>query len=131
MEAGFTHDAQRGYYAMVEIPGSDGASFRVIDASDPSYVRDRANAYHGHIEVNTPNRSPYPVVRKLAEANLATLRVLGHGYATDGSRVWHEGVFLPGADAGTFMLTDEPGNDADAHDRTKSWNRGKRVKASV
>jgi hypothetical protein len=131
MEAGFTRDAQRGYYQMVEIAGSDGASLRAIDPDDPSYVRDRTTAYHGHVEVNTPNRGPYPVVRKLAQANLATLRVLGRGYATDGSRVWHEGVVLPHADAGTFVLSDEPGSDADAHDRTQSWSMGKRVKASL
>ncbi|GAB2480932.1 hypothetical protein GCM10027082_34740 [Comamonas humi] len=123
----FARDAQRGYFEHTEIPGSHGPSFVLMNEDDPSYARDRAHAWHGHIEVNQPNRGPHPVVRPLRGADLATLRALGHGYAADARQVWYEGEPLAQADAGSFTVLDAVAPDMDARDNRQAWQRGRTV----
>jgi hypothetical protein len=127
LAGGFARDAQRGYYERVEIAGSHGATFKVIDDRDASYAHDQAIAFHAHIERNEPNKPPHPVVRKLRDAELATLRVLGRGYAADTKRVWYEGERVAGADAQSFTVTEDFTAQADAKDKTTAWQRGQRV----
>jgi hypothetical protein len=67
------------------------------------------------------------VVRKLRNAELATLRVLGRGYAADAKRVWYEGERVAGADAQSFTVTEDFTAQADAKDKTTAWQRGQRV----
>ena len=125
----FARDVQRGYFEHAEIPGSHGPSFTLMSEDDPGYARDRSQAWHGHIEVNQPDRGPHPVVRPLRGADMATLRALGRGYAADAQKVWYEGVRLPQADAASFKIQDDFTGDADAHDRTHVWQRGQIITA--
>jgi hypothetical protein len=123
----FARDAQRGYYARLEIPGSHGPSFASIDPRDPDYARDRAHVYHGHREVNTPNQGPHPVLRIVRQADPATLRVLGRGYASDATHVWHRGELVTGVDAASFQVDESYVGDADARDRLGPWSAGRRI----
>ena len=123
----FARDAQRGYFEHADIPGSHGASFALMDEDDPGYARDRAHAWHGHIEVNQPNRGPHPVLRPLQGADMATLRALGRGYAADARRVWYQGEPLARADAASFTVLTEATAEVDAHDRAQAWQRGRAV----
>ena len=123
----FARDARRGYFEHAEIPGSDGASFVVMNEDDPGYARDHAHAWHGHIEVNQLNQGPHPVLRPLHGADMATLRALGRGYAADARQVWHQGLPLARADAATFAVRDDVTGDVDAHDRLHAWHRGQAV----
>ncbi|GAB2490959.1 hypothetical protein GCM10027082_47550 [Comamonas humi] len=129
----FARDARRGYFERAEIPGSDGASFALMHADDPGYVRDRAHAWHGHIEVNQPNKGPHPVLRPLRGSDLSTLRALGRGYAADARQVWYQGLPLALADAASFAVQDNVTGDVDAHDRAKNgqaraWQHGHLVR---
>ena len=123
----FAHDAQRGYFEHAEIPASHGASFALMDEDDPGYARDRAHAWHGHIEVSQPNRGPHPVLRPLQGADMATLRALGRGYAADARRVWYQGEPLARADAASFTVLADATAEADARDRAQAWQRGRAV----
>lgn len=127
----FARDAQRGYFEHAEIPASHGPSFALMDEDDPGYARDRTHAWHGHIEVNQPDRGPHPVLRLLRGADLATLRALGRGYAADARRVWYQGEPLARADAASFTVlsnaTATADVDVDARDRTQAWQRGRIV----
>lgn len=130
---GFARDAQRGYYARAEIPGSHGPSFETIDTRDTAYVRDRANGYHGHRDIDSlhePHLPPPDVLRKLDGAEPAAIRVLGLGYAADTRHVWHRGRPLAGADASTFAVDESHQGDTDATDKSGAWQHGKRVVAS-
>lgn len=120
----FARDAQRGYFERTEIPASHGPSFALMNEDDPGYARDRAHAWHGHIEVNAPNRGPHPVVRPLRGADLATLRALGRGYAADARQVWYQGLPLAQADAASFKVQDDVTGNVDARDRAHAWERG-------
>ena len=127
LDRSFGRDALRGYYRHVEIPGSDGATFSMIDPDDASHVRDRAHVWYGLIDVDHPDRGPFPVVRLLAGGDPATLKVLGRGYAVDPPNVWHAGRRLAGADAGTFRIDESYVGEVDANDRTGAWRSGERV----
>ncbi|CAN5380297.1 hypothetical protein BH09PSE5_BH09PSE5_27320 [soil metagenome] len=125
LTARYARDSQCGYFYHLEIAGSHGPSFRVIDEHDSDYSCDRARAYHGRIEANTPMHDPHPAVRTLRGADLGPLRVLGRGYAADHAHVWFEGLLLGGADAGTFEINEDQSDDIDASDRQYAWSRGR------
>jgi hypothetical protein len=124
--SGFARDRARGYYERVAIPDSHGASFAMVDPGHGGYARDRQQVVHGHIEINSPGRGPHPVVRVLRGAQLAQFRVLGAHYASDSQRVWHRGEELADADAASFELLPQAGDDADARDARGSYLRGRR-----
>lgn len=116
----FARDSQRGYFAHVEVRGSHGPTFQTIDEQDVAYARDRAKAYYAHDGD----------VRTLRDADLASMRVLGRGYAVDARHVWHRGEVLSGADAATFVIAESYAGPADASDRSGAWNDGQRVAVS-
>jgi hypothetical protein len=124
----FARDSERGYFARAEIPGSHGPTFSLIDGG---YARDRTSAYHGHIETDTPNRGPHPVVRTLRGADTPALRVLGRGYASDAKHVWYQGAPVLHADAPSFAVVDDVASDTDASDRTGSWKQGRKAAAAT
>ncbi|MNS71773.1 hypothetical protein D3C72_1051530 [compost metagenome] len=122
----FARDAQRGYFAHVEIPGSHGPSFSLL-LEDEGYARDHRQAWHGFIEVNKPNHEPYPVIRSLRGADLNTLRALGRDYAVDAQQVWFQGTPLPQADAASFTVRSVMAGSVDAQDRSNLWQQGRIV----
>ena len=140
----FARDALRGYCRGSEVADSGGASLAVVSEReahdennvyfcDTAYVRDRANGYHGHRDVDSlhePHLPPPDVLRKLDGAEPAAIRVLGLGYAADTRHVWHRGRPLAGADASTFAVDESHQGDADATDKSGAWQHGKRVVAS-
>jgi len=129
LEGDFGRDAERGYYARMEIPGSHGPSFENIDASDTAYARDRAKGYYGwrdqeHLD---PTGKPRRVVRTLGGADPAMLRVLGRDYAVDARPVWHQGQVVVGADPATFAVDACYQGAADASDKSGAWSAGRRM----
>ena len=102
-----------------------------ISLIDSGYARDRTSAYHGHIETDTPNRGPHPVVRTLRGADTPALRVLGRGYASDAKHVWYQGAPVLHADAPSFAVVDDVASDTDARDRTGSWKQGRKAAAAT
>jgi hypothetical protein len=135
LDGDFARDAERGYYARQEIPGSHGPSFETIDTRDVAYARDRANAYYGYdgyrdnAAMDTPGR-PRQVVRTLRGAEPAALRVLGRDYVADTRHVWHQGQIVAGADPSSFAIDESYQGPADANDRSGAWNAGRRVRPS-
>ena len=129
LDGDFARDAQRGYSARVEIPGSHGPTFRTIDERDTAYARDRANGYYAYRDREQSGAAgePHRGVRTLPGADAAALRVLGRDYATDGQHVWHEGRTVVGADPATFTVDATHQAEADAKDRSGPWNAGARV----
>lgn len=125
----FARDSQRGYFERAEIPGSHGPSFSLL-LEDEGYARDRRQAWHGHIEVNQPNREPFPIVRALRGVDLDTLRALGRGYAVDARQVWYQGVPLSQADAASFTVRSAMADNVDAQDRSHLWQEGRIVPAT-
>lgn len=124
----FARDAQRGYFERQEIPGSDGAHFALVDVHEGAHAHDGRRVYHAHVEINDPNRSPHPVVRVLAGAQPATVRVLGGGYAADGARAWWRGQPMAGADGATLTRLEHSADDgADASDGRYRYKEGKRL----
>ncbi|MEN9631113.1 MAG: hypothetical protein RJA10_4341 [Pseudomonadota bacterium] len=127
IDSRFARDALRGYFDRTEVPGSHGPSFEVLTDDGGSHARDHRQVYSLHIELNAPLKPPHAVVRTLAGADPATVRVLGRGYAVDGSRVWWRGQAVAGADAGSFQVLDRPGDQADARDAKSGFLDGRRV----
>lgn len=123
----FARDAQRGYFEHAEIPDSHGASLVLLHEDDPGYVRDRSRAWHGAIEVNAPRSGAHPVLRLLRGADMATLHVLGRGYAADARQVWYRGELLKKADVATFEVQGDVTGDVDAQDRAHQWQQGRVV----
>ena len=117
----FARDSQRGYFAHVEIRGSHGQSFELLDEQDMAYARDRTNGYHAHDGA----------VHLLAGADPASLRVLGRDYAVDARHVWHRGQPVAGADPATFAIDESYVGPTDATDRSGAWNDGRRVPVAV
>ena len=130
LAADFARDAQRGYYARAEIAGSHGPSLAILDERDPSYARDRANVYHGRHETDRSDSRSRPVLRTLKQADPATLRVLGRGYAGDTRHIWYRGVLMKDVDATSFQVADSYVGEADASDRNGPWSAGRRLTAS-
>ena len=131
LDGNFGLDAQRGYYAHIEIPGSDGPSFGLIDERDSAYARDRANVYHGHRATDgqrAPNTPPREIVQVLRGAEPAAMRVLGRDYAADTRHVWHLGRVVDGADTATFAVDFTYQGSADASDKSGPWQQGQRMK---
>jgi len=128
----FAQDAQRGYYARVEIPGSHGPSFESVEAGDTTYARDRAHAYFGLRDPERLDETGHPrrVVRTLRGADPAALRVLGRDYAADARHVWHQGQIVAGADPASFSVDATYEGAADARDRSGAWNAGRRLVAA-
>lgn len=129
LEGDFAHDGERGYYALIEIPGSHGPSFESIDPRDSAYARDRANGYYGYLDhqaLDTAGR-PRRIVRTLQGAAPATLRVLGRDYAVDAHQVWHRGDRVVGADPTSFAVASSSEDAVDANDRSGAWSAGRRV----
>lgn len=126
IDSRFARDAQRGYFDRIEVPGSHGPSFEVLADDGGGHARDRHRVYSAHIELKDPLKPPHPVVRVLVGAQPATLRVLGHGYAMDGTRVWWRGQVVAGADAASFQVLDRPDDQADARDARSGFLEGRR-----
>ena len=131
LDSRFGRDAQRGYFDRAEVPGSHGPSFEVLADDGGSHARDRHRVYSAHIELNAPLKPPHAVVRVLAGANPATVRVPGRGYAVDGSRVWWRGQVVAGADAGSFQVLDRPDEQADARDAQSAYREGRRQHLTI
>jgi len=71
----FARDKLRGYYERIEIAGSDGPSFAMVDEHDLHYARDRHRVYHARIDIDTEPNHPRPTVTVVAGADPATFRV--------------------------------------------------------
>ena len=126
IDSRFARDAQRGYFDRTEVPGSHGPSFEVLADDGGSHARDQHRVYSAHIELNDPLKPPHAVVRVLAGAQPATVRVLGRGYAVDGARVWWRGRPVAGADAGSFQVLETARDQADAQDARSDFLEGRR-----
>ena len=71
----FAHDKLRGYYERIEIAGSDGASFAMVDERDLHYARDRHRVYHARIDIDSEPNRPRPTVTVVPGADPTTFRV--------------------------------------------------------
>ena len=130
LAGGFTRDRERGYYDRIEIAGSDGATLAMLDDRDASHARDQRRAYHGHIEINVPGKPAHPVVRVIEGAEVARLRALGRGYASDGRGVWFQGQPVKGSQAESFQVLEigpTPEDEADAQDAQGRFRQGRRI----
>lgn len=125
----FARDGQRGYFERREIPDSDGASFALVDPAEGQHVRDARLVWHAHIEIDDPDRGPYPLVRLLRGARPHSVKVLRQGYAVDGAQVWWRGLPLRGADGASFELVEGTSLEVDAQDAKRRYLRGKPVGA--
>jgi hypothetical protein len=132
LDGNFGRDSHRAYYAHVEIAGSDGPSFAIVDARDSAYARDRSRAYYGYRDIDAaraPHTKPPESVRVLRSADPAALRVLGRDYAVDDRHVWYRGLQMDGADPSTFIVDTRFQGAADAADKFGAWDRGRRLAA--
>ncbi len=155
----FAKDKLRGYYRRVEIAGSDGATFSLVDDREDHYARDARQVYHTHVDPDDPQFGARPVVRVLRGADPASFQALERGYARDAAQVWYEGTpltrdvagfeLLPrsyartskqvfyqgkpvaGADAASFSELEDPSEEADARDRNRRYLQGARVAAGA
>ena len=126
LDASYARDAQRGYFERIEIPGSHGPSFALLDVRAPEFARDRTRVYHGHIDTSEAN-SPRPVVRVLREADAASIRVVGRGYVADARRVWYRSEPVAGADAASFKVNEDYTSELDASDSRYRYRQGQRA----
>ena len=126
LDARYARDAQRGYFERIEIPGSHGSSFALLDVRAPEFARDRTRVYHGHIDTSEAN-SPRPVVRVLREADAASIRVVGRGYVADARRVWYRSEPVAGADAASFKVNEDYTSELDASDSQHQYRQGQRA----
>jgi hypothetical protein len=128
----FARDAERGYHARQEIPGSHGPSFEIIDTRDVAYARDHTKVYFGFLDAAATAAAgrPRQRVRTLPGAEPAALRVLGRGYVADPLHVWHQGQLVVGADPASFAIDESYLGTVDAHDRSGAWNAGHRAEPS-
>lgn len=126
LDARYARDAQRGYFERIEIPGSHGSSFALLDVRAPEFARDRTRVYHGHIDTSEAN-SPRPVVRVLREADAASIRVVGRGYVADARRVWYRSEPVAGADAASFKINEDYTSELDASDSQHQYRQGQRA----
>ena len=126
LDARYARDAQRGYFERIEIPGSHGPSFALLDVRAPEFARDRARVYHGHIDTSEANL-PRPVVRVLRDADAASIRVIGRGYVADARRVWYRSEPVAGADAASFMVNEDYTSELDASDSQYRYRQGQRA----
>lgn len=122
-----TRDRVRGYHDDREIPGSDGASLAFVDPQEAEHLKDRQHVWHTFIDLQHPSGHPRPVVRLLAGARPGSVRVLGAGYAADGSHAWWRGLPLAGADGQALQRVDLSRPDVDAQDGRHAWHQGRRV----
>lgn len=119
-------DAQRGYFERREVPDSHGPSFDWVQSGDGHHARDREHVWSLYFDLDSPNGHGQATVRLLKGARPDQVRVPGQGYAVDGSRVWHHGRLLAGADGSTFELTGD-GGELDARDARHRYLRGRRL----
>ena len=126
LDTSYARDAHRGYHERIEIPGSHGASFALLDLHAPEFARDRAQVYHGHIDTTEPH-TPRPVVRVLRGADVATVRSLGRAYVADAKQVWYRSEPVAGADAASFKVNEDSTSEFDASDGQRRYQQGRRV----
>ena len=126
LDARYARDAHRGYFERIEIPGSHGPSFALLDVRAPEFARDRTLVYHGSIDATQAN-SPRPVVRVLRGADGATIRVIGRGYVADAKGVWYRSEPLAGADAASFKVNEDYTSEVDASDSRYRYRQGQRA----
>jgi hypothetical protein len=75
LNAMFARDKRCGYYERIEIAGSDGASFAMVDERDLHYARDRQRVFHARIDTDADPNRPRPVVIVVPGADPETFRV--------------------------------------------------------
>ena len=122
----FARDAQCGYYERIEIPGSHGPSFALLDIRDIDFARDRAQVYHGHIDTTEANQ-PVPVLGVLRGADVATIRIVGRGYVADAKGLWFRSQPVAGADLASFKINADYASDTDATDAAHSYRQGVQI----
>ncbi len=119
-------DNKRAYFEDIEIPDSDGATFKIIDVHDDAWVRDRAHAWYVRSGQAAAGEPVTHEVRMLVGAQAPLLRPLGNEYATDDVRLWWRGTAIRDAELTSFASVD--GDDTlDARDSRGPFVRGKRV----
>ncbi|HKW85303.1 MAG TPA: DKNYY domain-containing protein, partial [Burkholderiaceae bacterium] len=71
----FARDRLRGYYERIEIAGSDGPSFAMVDEHDLHYARDKQRVYRAWIDIDSEPNRPRPKVVVVPGADPAAFRV--------------------------------------------------------
>ncbi len=126
LDVRWARDAQRGYYERIEVPGSHGPSFALLDVRAPEFARDRAQVYHGRMDLSEPNR-PRPVQTVLRGADVASIRMVGRGYVADAKQVWFGAQPVAGADAASFKVNEDTTSELDASDMLTRYRLGQRA----
>jgi len=97
----FARDAQRGYYRGSAVVGSDGASFEALSEHE---ARDRHAVYY--CDTYRKGQEYWSIrhlrVERIRDADPASYRTLGQGYARDARRVYADGVAFSVRDVATF-----------------------------
>lgn len=129
------------YDKMVE--GIDGASFQLVDlhyASDATQhfmirTDDLGKKHFDKIDCDYPSFEilEYPYAKdkvnlyyegyKVKGLNSTQVRLLGHGYLTDGESIFYKNRPLAGADAGSFLVFQENENFLGEHVLARDKNR--------
>lgn len=112
----FARDARRGYYRGGAVPGSDGTSFEALSEHE---ARDARAVYWADTYRNAQEYWSVRHLRidELPQADPASYRVLGHGYARDRRRLWFEGQSFEARDLASF----EPLNALFARDAQRGY----------
>jgi len=140
----FSKDDVHVFYRQQPIAGADAATFTVLSngyAKDKNAVYIHAKKIRGaavdSFEVLTGEEltsedyyskdhdAVYWYDKKLATASPSSFTALGHGYATDGKRIYYKTGLLANANAATFRVYPHDMGNADATDATNQFHRGK------
>lgn len=113
---GFARDARRGYYRGTPIAQSDGATLEVLGEHE---ARDRQAVYYAD---TYRKGQEYWLIRHVRvqvvqQADVASYRVLSHGYARDVHRAYYEGEGFAVRDAASF----EPMSPSFARDAQRGY----------
>jgi hypothetical protein len=122
----FAKDSRVAYYRGSAIEGSDGVSFRVLDAH---YARDKAHAYFCDTRRKGQDYylTRYNHIVTIDGVDLGSFRVWQARYARDTARLYYEGVHVPVRDLATFELLE---NDFQ-RDRVSGYYMRRAIPGSV
>lgn len=119
----YARDKARGYYITDKtIRTKSPEAFEVLPMARLNYRDHTCDLMHDESRIARDREAVYFYGARLRGADPAAFRDLGHGYATDGTRVWflERKKLIEGADAATFTV---PG-PGEPHVRGRSGGHG-------
>ncbi len=142
----YSKDAHSLFYYDQKIQSSDVASFAIVGND---YSKDKAHVYYKSkvlksvdpqtfsLIVDEDNREEFTYTKDknqvfwenkpLIGASLASFKILGLGYATDGKLVFYHANIVKNADAASFKREENRYEDNDASDKNSKYLAGVRL----